>query len=130
MKKNTVEEIKKAAGEKVKQGEKKAKESYAQAGKKEEEGKKKVEEANPGLAEMNDTLQKLAQRLLACPKPDEVVQISKRMGDLAKEVKKDEETSWWGMSEEEATQEGQDWSKVATKGKYVDIATAFFTDIP
>ena len=52
------------------------------------------------------------------------------MGDLAREVKKDEETSWWGMSEEEAAQEGQAWSKVGTKGKYVDIATAFFADVP
>ena len=34
------------------------------------------------------------------------------------------------MSEEEAAQEGQAWSKVGTKGRYVDIATAFFADVP
>ena len=64
------------------------------------------------------------------PKPDEVMKISKEMGDLAREVKKDEETSWWGMSEEEAAQEGQAWSKVGTKGRYVDIVTAFIADVP
>ena len=58
-----------------------------------------------------------------------MVKISKEIGDLAREVKKDEETSWWGMSEEEAAQEGQAWSKVGTKGRYVDIATAFFADV-
>ena len=60
------------------------------------------------------------------PKPDKVMKISKEMGDLAREVKKDEETSCWGMSEEEAAQQGRTWSKVGTKGRYVDIATAFF----
>ena len=35
------------------------------------------------------------------------MKISKGIGDLAREVKNDEETSWWGMSEEEAAQEGQ-----------------------
>ena len=34
------------------------------------------------------------------------------------------------MSEEVAAQEGQVWSKVGTKGRYVDIATAFFADVP
>ena len=52
------------------------------------------------------------------------------MGDLVREVKKDVETGWWGMSEEEAAQEGQEWSKVGTKGRYVDIATAFLADVP
>ena len=33
------------------------------------------------------------------------------------------------MSEEEAAKEGQAWSKVGTKGRYVDIATAFFADV-
>ena len=46
VKKNKVDEIKKVAEEKARQGEKKAKASYAQAGKKEDEGKKKLEEAN------------------------------------------------------------------------------------
>ena len=69
-----------------------------------------LEEANQVLAEKKDKLQKLAQQLQAGPKPDEVMKISKEMGDLAWEVKKDEETSWWGMSEEEAAQEGQAWS--------------------
>ena len=46
VKKNKVEGIKKVAEEKTRQGERKAKASYAQAAKKEEEGKKKVEEAN------------------------------------------------------------------------------------
>ena len=119
MKKNKVEEIKKVAQEKARQGEKKAKASYAQAAKKEEEGKKKVEEANQGLAEKKDKLQKPAQQLQAGPKPDEVMKISKEMSDLAREVKKDEETSRWGMSEEEAAQEDQAWSKVGTKGRYV-----------
>ena len=41
-----------------------------------------------------------------------------------------DETSWWGISEEEAAQEGQAWTKVGTKGTYVDIATAFFADVP
>ena len=106
VKQNKVEEIKKVAEEKARQGEKRSTASYAQAAKKEEEGKKKVEEANQGLAEKKDKLQKLAQVLQAGPKPDEGVKISKEMGDLAREVKKDEETSWWGMSAEEAAQEG------------------------
>ena len=59
-----------------------------------------------------------------------MVKISKEMGDLASEVKKDEETSWWGMSEQEAAQEGQVSSKVGTKGRYVDITTVFFADVP
>ena len=46
------------------------------------------------------------------------------------EVKKDEETSWWGMSEEESSQAGQAWSKVGTNGRYVDITTAFFAEVP
>ena len=66
-----------------------------------------MEEANQGLAKKKEKLQQLAQQLQAGPKPDEVVKISKEMGDLAREVKKDEETSWWGMREEEAAQEGQ-----------------------
>ena len=107
VKKNKMKEIKKVAEEKTRQGEKKGKASYAQAAKKEEEGKKKVEEANQGLAEKKEKLRKLAQQLQAGPDPDQVVKISKKMGDLAREVKKDEETSWWGMSEEEAAQEGQ-----------------------
>ena len=130
VKKNKVEEIKKVAEEKARQGEKKAKASYAQAAKKEEEGKQKVEEADQGLAEKTEKLRKLAQQLQAGPNPYQLVRISKEMGDLAKEVKKDEETSWWSMSEEEAAQEGQAWSKVGTKGRYVDIATAFFADVP
>ena len=102
VKKNQVEEIKKVADEKTRQGEKKAKASYAQAAKKKEEDKKKVEEANQGLAEKKAKLRKLAQQLQAGPDPDQVVKISKEMGDLARDVKKDEETSWWGMSKEEA----------------------------
>ena len=56
VKKNKVEEIKKVAEEKTRQGENKAKASYAQAIKKEEEGEKKVEEANQGLAENKEKL--------------------------------------------------------------------------
>ena len=78
---------------------------------------RKVEEADQGLAERKDKLQKLAQQLKAGPNPDEVVKISKELVDLAREVKKDEDTSWWGMSEEEAAQEGLAWSKVGTKGR-------------
>ena len=63
VKKNKVEEIKKVAEEMARQGEKKAKASYAQVAKKEEEGKQKVEEANQYLAEKKDKLQKLAQQL-------------------------------------------------------------------
>ena len=129
VKKNKVEEVKKVAEEKARQGEKKAKASYAQALKKEEKGKKKIEEANQGLAEKKDKLQKLVQQLQTGPKLDKVMKISKQMSDLAREVKKDEETSWWGMSAEEAAQEGQVWSKVGTKGRYVDIATGFFADV-
>ena len=90
IKRNKVEEIKQAAKEKARQREKKAKATYAQAAKKEEEGKRKMEEANQGLAEKKDKLQKLAQHLQAGPKLDEVVKISKEMGDLAREVRKDE----------------------------------------
>ena len=75
VKKNKVEEIKKVAEEKTRQGEKKAKASYAQAAKKEEEGKKKVEEANQGLAEKKEQLRKLAQQLQAGPDPDQVGKI-------------------------------------------------------
>ena len=107
VKQNKVEEIKKVAEEKARQGEKKAKASYAQAAKKKEDVKKKVEEANQGLAEKKEKGRKLVQQLQAGPDPDQVVQISKEMGDLAREVKKDEETSFWGISEEDAAQEGQ-----------------------
>ena len=89
-----------------------------------------MEEANQGLAEKKDKLQKLAQQLQAGLKPDEVVKVSKQMGDLAREVKKDQGRSWWGMSEEEVAHQGQAWSKVGTKSRYVDIATASFTDVP
>ena len=34
------------------------------------------------------------------------------------------------MKEEEVAQEGQGWSKVGTKGRYVVIATEFFADVP
>ena len=59
-----------------------------------------------------------------------MVKISKEVGDPAREMKKDEETSWWGKSEEEAAQEGQAWSKIGTKGRYVDIVMAFFANVP
>ena len=34
------------------------------------------------------------------------------------------------MTEEEAKQETHAWSKVGTKGRYVDVATAFYEDVP
>ena len=49
---------------------------------------------------------------------------------MLKIVKEDEQTANWGMMKEEAKQEMQAWSKVGTKWRYVDIATAFYEDVP
>ena len=45
-------------------------------------------------------------------------------------AKEDEQTANWGMMEEEAKQEMQAWSKVGTKGRYVDVVIAFYEDVP
>lgn len=49
---------------------------------------KKVEEAIQGLAEKKNKLQNHAQQLQAGTNPDEMVNISKKMRNLVREVKK------------------------------------------
>ena len=131
IRKNKVEEVKKGAEEKARQSEKMAKAIQAQVAKKEEEGKQVVEEANIKIAEKKKQLLELTKQLPELSEDGETfAKAAQEIAALSKMVKEDKQTANWGMMEEEAKQETQAWYEVRTKGKYVNIATAFYEDVP
>ena len=130
IRRNKVEEVKKVEEEKAKQSEKKAKPTWAQIAKKEEKGKKVVKEDNIKSVETKKELVELTKKLPELVEDGETfAKVAQDIVALSKMAKEDEQTANWGMTEEKAKQETQAWSKVGTKRRYVDIATAFYEDV-
>ena len=102
-----------------------------QVAKNEEKGNKVVEEANLMIAEKKKELAALTKKLPKLVENSEVfAKVVKEIVLLSELVEEDEQTANWGMTEEEAKQETQAWSKVGTKSIYVYITTAFYKDVP